>query len=548
MKRLNGNEMKMVLFGFMTAIVLACVQAKGDFTFGEPVNLGPPVNTSQSWSGEPAISADDLELYFTSQRSGGQGAEDIWVTTRPTKYAPWGEPENLGPVVNSSAKERGPCITADGLELYFASKISGKWYIYVSTRPTKNGQWSAPVKIPNNPRFGVDSASVSGDGLELYYSFYYNTSWYDIHVMKRETTNDPWPAGVPLGPNVNHERNNYQNNDMSPCISYDGSALFYALGSGKVVDYELLMSTRTSTEDPWMPCIKLDAINSSGWDFAPCVSADGSMLYFESDRPSSIGGADIWQAPIIPIVDFNSDEKVDMKDVVILTEHWGESDSVCDIGPMPWGDGVVDVQDLIVLTEHIEPIDHTLIAHWAFDEMDGMSAIDSAGDNDAVVVGGAEWLPDGGQVDGALKLNGVDGCVVAEHVLNPADGPFSILAWINGGAPGQVILSQINNANWLYFDSSEGRLMSDIQAAGRSGPLLSQAIITDGQWHRIGFVWDGSKRMLYVDGVIVAEDTQDGLTSSYGGLYIGCGKNMEAGTYFSGLIDDIRIYNRAVAP
>ena len=145
-------------------------------------------------------------------------------------------------------------------------------------------------------------------------------------------------------------------------------------------------------------------------------------------------------------------------------------------------------------------------------------------------------------------LDGIDGCAIANTVLNPADGPFSVFAWIKGGAPGQVILSQTNSANWLYTDPSEGKLMSAINVAGRSGPLLSQAIITDGQWHRIGFVWDGSKRMLYVDDVVVAEDAQNGLTSSSGGLYIGCGKGMETGTFFSGLIDDIRIYNRVVSP
>jgi hypothetical protein len=73
-------------------------------------------------------------------------------------------------------------------------------------------------------------------------------------------------------------------------------------------------------------------------------------------------------------------------------------------------------------------------------------------------------------------------------------------------------------------------------------------VITDGQWYRIGFVWNGSNRILYVDDVIVAEDAQTGLVSSNGGIYIGCGKGMEPGTYFSGMIDDIRIYNRAISP
>ncbi|HCB51131.1 TPA: hypothetical protein DEP21_00895, partial [Patescibacteria group bacterium] len=65
---------------------------------------------------------------------------------------------------------------------------------------------------------------------------------------------------------------------------------------------------------------------------------------------------------------------------------------------------------------------------------------------------------------------------------------------------------------------------------------------------RIGLVWDGSNRKLYVDSVVVAEDTQGGLEGSENGLNIGAGKMTQTGTYFSGLIDDIRIYDRAVSP
>jgi hypothetical protein len=229
-----------------------------------------------------------------------------------------------------------------------------------------------------------------------------------------------------------------------------------------------------------------------------------------------------------------------------MTEHWGENYALCDIGPMPWGDGIVDVHDLVVLTEYIEPIDRTLIAHWTLDETEGMFAEDSAGDNDAVVVGGAMWQPGSGQVDGALQLNGVDGYAIAGAVLNPADGPFSVLAWVNGGEPGQVVVSEQNAANWLTIDA-EGNLMTELKGAGRStGPLFSETVITDGQWHRIGLVWDGSNRTLYVDGVAVADDTQPGLQGSQMGLYIGTGKTMESGTYFSGLIDDVRIYNKSL--
>jgi len=91
--------------------------------------------------------------------------------------------------------------------------------------------------------------------------------------------------------------------------------------------------------------------------------------------------------------------------------------------------------------------------------------------------------------------------------------------------------------------------MTELKSAGRDGcSLISETHITDGNWHRIGFVWDGSNRTLYVDGVAVAEDTQDGLEGSENSLYIGTGASMGPGTYWSGLIDDVRIYNRAVRP
>jgi len=252
----------------------------------------------------------------------------------------------------------------------------------------------------------------------------------------------------------------------------------------------------------------------------------------------------------IPSPDFNGDGIVDSMDMCILVDHWQSDYPPCDIAPPPFGDGIVDVQDLIALAEHLfeEVSDPTLVAHWPLDETEGMFAADSVGDNDAFVVGGASWQPGSGQVDGALQLDGVSGCAIAGAVLNPADGPFSIFTWVKGGAPGQVVVSQQATANWLAADT-EGNLMTELKGPDRSsGPLLSETIITDGQWHRIGLVWNGAHRTLCVDGVAVTDDTQSGLEGSQLGLYIGVDKNYAPGTFFSGLIDDVRIYNRVVSP
>jgi hypothetical protein len=226
---------------------------------------------------------------------------------------------------------------------------------------------------------------------------------------------------------------------------------------------------------------------------------------------------------------------------------------MCDIAPRPFGDGIVDVLDLELLMSYWgqEILDPALRAYWKLDEAEGIVAHDSMGDNDAFLMESPAWQPEGGMVDGALAFDGTT-FLTADRVLSPSDGPFSVLAWVKGGAAGQVILSQIGGVDWLLADPEEGKLMTNLSrpAGGRitPPPLVSESVITDGDWHRIGFVWDGSKRILYVDNVEAARDAQTSLGGSAGGLYIGAGEALDEGTFWSGLIDDVRIYNRAVKP
>ncbi len=470
-----------------------------DSPWGPLVNMGPTVN-SPSWDHAANISADGLSLFFPSDRPGGSGGMDIWVTTRPTTDSPWGTPVNLGPTVNSSTWDMGPKMTPDGLSLYFHSVRSGGYGgedIWITTRATKDAAWGPPRNLgPTVNSSGNDGeATIAPNGLALFFNSDRagGSGSYDLWVTTRRTTNHAWEPPVNLGPNVN-----------STTIEWCGS-----------------------------------------------VSSDGATLYFVSDRPQLWGPCTVYQTSLTPMTDFNGDGKVDGEELRIMVENWGTDQPLCDIGPVPYGDGVVDTQDLLVLSQYMgqEVIDPAVISYWKLDEVEGATARNSVAGPDATLLGDPVWQPDAGAVGGAIRLDGIDDCLVAGFERDPAKPPWSVFAWIKGGAPGQVILSQLAGADWFVADRATGALMTDLRSAGRfSHALSSQAVITDGQWHRIGLTWDGTTRTLCVDGDIVAQDVPGNLKSAYGGLHIGCGKDMAPGSFWSGLIDDVRIYSRVIKP
>lgn len=260
------------------------------------VNLGAVVNSPDNEEA-PDISADGLTLYFFSNRSGGSGARDLWVTTRPTTTAGWGEPVNLGPPVNTSSGEDYPSISTDGCTLYFSSDRSGVLDLWVTTRLTADANWSEPVSLgPTVNSSTYDWApSISGDGRMLFFTSSrpggYGGYWGDVWVTTRPTTDANWGEPVNLGPTV----------------------------------------------------------NSSSHDTEPDISADGSALYFTSYQ------YDMWlfyEVSISLDVDLNGDNIIDFRDFCTLGEFWRQENSLADISPPPIGDGTVDSQDMAVFAEY----------------------------------------------------------------------------------------------------------------------------------------------------------------------------------------------------
>jgi len=233
------------------------MRATKDDPWGAPVKLGRVGDPRSSWKMIGVIpgytTGDGLETYFLDYpAAGGYGSYDLWMMKREAIGADWGSPANLGPMVNSPDGELPPTISPDGLELYFGSSAS----------PPRPGAYGGT----------------------------------DLWVAKRATRNDPWGAPVNLGPTVNtvHWEN-------LPILLGDGLLLFFfSTRPGGYGQNDLYVTTRASISDSWGPPVNLGPfVSSAGAELYAYMSADGSTLFFDSDRPGGYGGHDIWQVRIL---------------------------------------------------------------------------------------------------------------------------------------------------------------------------------------------------------------------------------------------------------
>ena len=141
----------------------------------EPVNLGANINT-ENWESQPAISADGRQLFFVSNRSGGIGGKDIWVSYKNTNGY-WTKAKNLGKEINTSKDDISPFLHWDNQTLYFASKGRvgmGGFDIFLS-RLDELGNWGLVKNIgyPINSPSDENSLIVAKDGRTAYFASSY---------------------------------------------------------------------------------------------------------------------------------------------------------------------------------------------------------------------------------------------------------------------------------------------------------------------------------------------------------------------------------------
>ena len=136
-----------LLYGGPNDVFISTRASKADM-WGPAAPLPAPVSSAEG-DDAPFMSADRLTLLFDSNRPGGQGDTDLWMATRPTIGGDW-TVSNLGAVINTAAQERGPYLSSDSLNLFFASRRSGglgDFDLYVSRRDEPTAPWGPPLNL-----------------------------------------------------------------------------------------------------------------------------------------------------------------------------------------------------------------------------------------------------------------------------------------------------------------------------------------------------------------------------------------------------------------
>jgi len=245
--------------------------------FGTP-HLHPAFSNSGASQADPTLTADELELYFSSNPNTDY---DIWLVKR-TGTASWGTPARVDELSSTSLDET-PEVSADGLTIYLASerpggKFAGE-HLWVSHRATRTASWDPPTQVTELA--GVDrsaeiSPSLQRDQLMMVFSSQQTAAdpW-DLYMTTRQSTADPW------GPPTALTTLNSPQNDWDPAVYRGGNSIVFASRRSNPLN-SLFHATRGSAAESFSAPQEATEFNVLGNAGDPWLSDDGKHIVFDT--------------------------------------------------------------------------------------------------------------------------------------------------------------------------------------------------------------------------------------------------------------------------
>ena len=305
----------------LTLSLLACfVAAAGSSpqsteTFGDwspPRRVGT-VNTASN-DMYAILSKDELTMYFTSDRQGGLGGDDLWVTTRASLDDPWETPENMSGL-NSTVLDSLAVLSSDEHVMFFHSTRPGgcgAGDIWMTRRHDKRTQeWGLPVNL---------GCVVNTTATEIAPAFFENPETGQVTLFYG--SNRPGPpkdfdvyASVVgedgyFGPGALVPEFSSPGRDTRIFMRRDGLEVFITSDrTGGQANIDIWTSTRDTLSDQWPTPIDVPSpVNGACDDGSPWLSRDGTTLYFFSSRAvgTECGTRDVWYTTRVKIAQENT--------------------------------------------------------------------------------------------------------------------------------------------------------------------------------------------------------------------------------------------------
>jgi hypothetical protein len=258
----------------------------------------------------PTLTGDLLEIFFTSDRVSGNG--DVWVARRASVNVPFGTPTAVSEV-NTTDFETSSAISTDGLTLWFGSDRGGGVGgndIWVSGRASRTAPWSTPINVVSLNTVADDIPRPTGqhDLIMPLASTAAVPSVYQTYFAGRVARGAPFAPPVPI-PSIDHPNKS----SVDAFLTDDGLTVFYssapvsdvdggAADAGPTADAgaptaDLFVAWRRSTDEDFSAFQPLDDLNTSFDERDPWLTPDGKTLYFTSDRG---GVLNIYTAAVKP--------------------------------------------------------------------------------------------------------------------------------------------------------------------------------------------------------------------------------------------------------
>ena len=267
-----------------------------------PVNLGLPINTASNEM-QIGIAPNGKSLYVASNRAGGVGDQDIWVSSKQPDGT-WGPLVNLGAVINSSALEASPTLSLDGHWLYFASRRPGGyggldcWRSFRSD-PDDDLAWGLPENLGPSVNTTFDEADCLPVGNQSANGEFWFTSLnrpagqggYDLY------RSEIGPDGS-FGPAAPVTELNTPGRDTRMTITGNGLTIYFTSNrAGGLGGIDIWTASRKTKDSPFCAPVNLGSIiNTSADERSPSISTNGHELYFTSSRSGGLGNDDVYMS------------------------------------------------------------------------------------------------------------------------------------------------------------------------------------------------------------------------------------------------------------